>query len=73
MKRSDENGKKMDFDDEDNLSIPAGTARVVLGLIMMSGGILAAALSNKVWVKTVGFLMFLISFFGMLKSPDRKR
>lgn len=73
MKSTDENGKKMDFDDEDNLSVPAGTARVVVGLIMMSGGVVAAALSNKAWVKIIGLLMFFLSPFVMLKRPDKRR
>ena len=59
-----------DFDDEDNLSVPAGPVRVVLGLMMM-GGVVVAALSDKSWVKTVGILMFLGSLFVMLKSPDK--
>jgi hypothetical protein len=62
-----------DADEDDNLSVPAGTRRVVLGLMMMAGGVLAAALSDNAWVKYAGAIIFLASFLVMLKSPDRLR
>lgn len=72
MNDSDDDREKKDFDDEESLLVPAGPVRVVLGLTMMAGGVFAAALSDKSWVKTVGFILFLVSGLVMVKSADRK-
>ncbi|MBD0326459.1 MAG: hypothetical protein ICV68_08505 [Pyrinomonadaceae bacterium] len=71
MNSSDDEREQKDFDDE-NLAVPAGPVRVVVGLMMMAGGFIVGALSDKSWVKEAGFTVFLVSFFVMLKSPNRK-
>ena len=59
-------------DEEDNLSVPAGAIRVVIGLIVMTVSILAAGLSDNRWVKVTGLILFLLSAFIMLKRPDKE-
>ena len=53
-------------DDEDNLPVPAGIVRVVLGLTVMVSGVLMAAIFQSEWVKGLGFIIFLLSPFIML-------
>ena len=71
MNKDADDREEEDFDDEENLSVPAGPVRVCLGLMMMTGGVFIAALSDKAWVKTIGIFMFLGSLFVMLKRPDK--
>lgn len=65
----------MEWDDDDddyNLSVPAGPVRVTVGLAMMAGGVFMASLIDAAWAKYLGFSLFLISPFVMLKSPTNE-
>ena len=70
MNNSADDRDDEDFEDEDNLSVPAGPLRITLGLAMMTGGVVVAALSDKGWMEAIGLLMFIGSIFVMLKNPD---
>ena len=59
-------------DDEDNLPVPAGVVRVVLGLVVMLSGVLMAAIFQSEWIKGLGLIIFLLSPFIMLKWPKRE-
>lgn len=63
-----------DFEDDDErMLVPAGRVRVVLGLMMMTGGVLVAALAERAWVKEAGLVIFLLSLLLMLKRPKEFR
>ncbi|HEX8494735.1 MAG TPA: hypothetical protein VF658_17960 [Pyrinomonadaceae bacterium] len=72
MNKDADDRENENFDDEDNLSVPAGPVRVVLGLMLMVGGVVVAALSDKAWLDWAGIIMFLSSAFVMLKKPDKR-
>jgi hypothetical protein len=62
-----------DDDDNDGLSVPAGPVRVTIGLMMMGGGVFMAGLIDASWAKYLGFSLFLISPFVMLKRPTNEK
>lgn len=67
----DENGTNQE---EDDLPVPAGPLRVVLGLVMMSIGFTAGmgVLGDSAWLKFLGWGVFISSFLVMMKSSVRK-
>jgi putative Mn2+ efflux pump MntP len=58
-------------DEDDELLVPAGFFRVILGLTMMVGGFLLAALAVDEWIRTIGGCLFLVSGTVMLKNPNK--
>ncbi len=58
-------------DEDDELFVPAGFFRVMLGLIMLIGGFLLAALSIDERIRIVGGCLFLASGLVMLKKPNK--
>ena len=60
--------------EEDDLPVPAGPLRVVLGLVMMILGFTAGmgVLGDGSWLKFVGWGVFISSFLVMMKSSVRK-
>jgi ABC-type multidrug transport system fused ATPase/permease subunit len=59
-----------DYDD-DSILTPAGTVRVIIGLVMMVFGVFVAALTDK---KLVGLLLFILSPLVMvLARPANKK
>lgn len=61
-----------EFDEEeDDLPVPAGAVRVVLGLVGMTSGFFVWALWDGGWPAWAGLALFTLSPFLMLKSPER--
>jgi hypothetical protein len=58
-------------DEEDDLPVPAGALRVVLGLVGMTSGFLVSALWEGGWPAWAGLALFILSPFVMLKSPEK--
>ena len=67
--------KTLDDDDDDvdgdRMPVPAGRVRVTIGLTLMTGGVLMAALIDKSWAKGVGLALFILSPFVMLRNPPK--
>jgi hypothetical protein len=59
-------------DEEDELFVPAGFFRVMLGLLLMIFGFFVWAMEAKSWAGYVGLVLFLCSFLIMLKKPDKE-
>lgn len=57
--------------EEDDLPVPAGTIRVVIGLILMTVGSFIGLLSTRPWLSIVGWTAFIVSFLIMLKTQHR--
>jgi hypothetical protein len=61
-----------EFDEEeDDLPVPAGALRVVLGLVAMTSGFLVLALWEGGWPAWAGLALFILSPLVMLKSPEK--
>ena len=60
--------------EEDDLPIPAGPYRVVLGLVLMVLGVTTAmgVLGGGPWLSVVGWAVFISSFLVMTKSSVKK-
>ena len=62
-----------EYGEEGPWLVPAGNARVVLGLAMMLGGFLLWKLSDGSWLSWVGLGPLISSGAVMLKSPENRR
>lgn len=62
----------IDADEEDDIGVPAGTIRVVLGLLTMVVGVSIAAFSENAYGDGLGLLLFVISPFIMITSKKNK-
>jgi hypothetical protein len=61
-----------EFDEEeDYLPVPAGTVRVVLGLVGMISGFFVWSLWGGGWPAWAGLALFILSPLIMLKSPEK--
>ena len=57
--------------EEDDLPVPAGGLRVVLGLALMTLGSFTGLLSARPWLSLLGWAAFIVSFLIMLKTRDQ--
>jgi hypothetical protein len=58
--------------DEAHLPVPAGAARVALGIAALLSGAFVAAISRSEWVRAAGLMIFLLSPPIMLKWPEKE-
>jgi hypothetical protein len=66
-----------ELDDEDQLAVPAGNIRVIVGLVVMVSGLFIAVFSNPAFSNNafgigLGLLLFLISPFIMLTTKKKE-
>jgi len=58
--------------EEDDLPVPAGPLRVVIGLCLMTVGSIIGLMGLRPWLSLLGWATFIISFLIMLKTPDKQ-
>jgi hypothetical protein len=59
-----------DGSEEDDLPVPAGSIRVVIGLILMTVGSFTGLVSARPWLSFLGWAAFIVSFLIMLKTRN---